>query len=164
MLEKYLMANSENRMDLYKSSELNFDEMLCLYNSCDIPQASKKWPIFWNDFKRLAPSNYGDNDIIIYRGTSIETYTKYGSGYCWTTDKNLALKFSKLCCSPRYTIVFGTIDKNPLLLNAKVKHRDIIFQHINDRNEQEVFIDPLPYYYFHNFVENKENKLITNTI
>lgn len=118
----------------------SFNELLEFYSSSDVPANQKGYALWFSTFLKAAPS-YGGEGQQLYRGTSLETLQEFGFGDVWSTDKETALKFSKLCCSIWYRL-FGAKDRTPILLKYTFEARDIVYSHVNGRGESEVFVNP----------------------
>jgi len=138
----YKSTNANTRMDYYRCNLFSFNEMLDFYVSCERPAASMMFPFFWEDFKRMAPKNrHQDGYMKIYRGTSHESFNRYGPGYVWTCQRELAEDFAKVACSQTYAQM-NAIDRNILVLEGIVRKRNVVYHHINNRSEDELFIEP----------------------
>lgn len=146
ILEATIIYGSEERLNPFRGKALNldwtFEELLDLLCSADIPTAQKNFKNFYKLLEQKAPKpKWGRRKrLTLYRGTSQESLEKHGAGYFWTPDQDLALKFANHCCSKRYTLFFQTVDRTPIVLQSIVPVEQVLFSHINDRGEKEVFL------------------------
>lgn len=142
LLRKSYKYNSQEALKAFNpKKKYSFKDLAKFYDRCDIPQSQPGFKEFWKAFIEAAPPYEGGKGLKAYRGTSVETVKKHGYGIIWTIDRKLAERFATLCCSFRYTILFGTIDRNPLVLHSFFQPEEIVYSRVNGRGEQEVFIN-----------------------
>lgn len=143
----YQNSNSEDRINRAvavedeNGIEFTFEELLDFHASCDVPSAQVDLDEFLERLKERAPK-YDGPGLEVYRGTSLETYEKYGSGYIWSRERDVGNKFAHMCVSLRYKMIFAAIDRRPILLKAYIPATGVIYAHKNERGEDEVFLDP----------------------
>lgn len=142
-------SDSHNRLERFTDevAEMGwtFEELLDIYSGLDRPNAQCNFKLFYDAIERTAPEYDGPVNpqgvVALYRGTSLETRKEYGAGLCWTTDYDTAVQFASLCCSGGYRFM-GATDRTPAILAMPARPEDIIYRHVNDRDEDEVLIKP----------------------
>jgi hypothetical protein len=162
ILEECYRSDSQYRLNpfLYDQNALAYhwevDELLELLSGADVPMAQKGFEVFYEAMLEAMPK-YDGEDLMLYRGTSLETIEEYGAGLFWTTNRKTALDFANMCVSIRYKIVFGAIDKTPCIISRLATPEEIMYHYTNTRLEDEVFLKMRDEPYDYDEILTKEN-------
>ena len=133
--------SSEKRLsilDEYTPAQLEaltLEDLLGLYCGADIPASQPQFDCLMSRIIACAPKRTGTRRKRLYRGTSRETMAAHGTGHSWTNNLDQAIKFANFCVSFRYTNLFHTIDRRPIVIEHMFLPEEIICK--GNRGEDE---------------------------